>query len=102
MRIPTLQTVLLLLIEQAKGQAYEASLLNDVSHCYREDFRESTVYITLRRLFKEGLISAEKGEPQKKRGGRAVIYYRLTEKGKRTLQKYNQVLIRLYWKLNYP
>ncbi len=45
----------------------------------------SSIYVPLNKLEERGLLSTNIGEPTLKRGGKAVKYYQLTDKGLETL-----------------
>src|SRR2546426_7603662 len=60
------------------------------------DVAIGSVYITLDRLERKGLVSSRLGEPTAERGGRAKTYFRITAKGLREVQQARQTLNRLW------
>jgi DNA-binding PadR family transcriptional regulator len=55
-----------------------------------------SVYMTLDRLERKGLVSSRLGEPTAERGGRAKTYFRVTPKGLRAARRSQQTLINLW------
>ena len=55
-----------------------------------------SVYITLDRLERKGLVSSRLGEPTAERGGRAKTYFRPTAKGLREVRLARRTLMRLW------
>ncbi len=55
-----------------------------------------SVYATLERLEKKGLVYSELGEPTSERGGRAKRYFRVTAKGLREV-RHTQRALRKLW-----
>ena len=57
---------------------------------------QGSVYITLDRLERKGLVSSRLGEPTAERGGRAKTYFRITAKGLREARRARQTLVKLW------
>ena len=55
-----------------------------------------SVYITLDRLARRGLVSSRLGEPTAQRGGRAKTYFRITAKGFREVRQARRTLMSLW------
>jgi PadR family transcriptional regulator len=55
-----------------------------------------SVYITLERLERKGLVTSRLGEPTAERGGRAKTYFRITAEGLREAKRARQTLINLW------
>ena len=55
-----------------------------------------TVYATLDRLHKKGLVSSRLGDATPERGGRAKRYFEVTPTGLRTVRETKQTLLRLW------
>jgi PadR family transcriptional regulator, regulatory protein PadR len=70
------------------SQAIEASSGRPVSI--------GSIYITLDRLERKGLVSSRLGEPTAARGGRAKTYFRITAKGLREVRQARRTLISLW------
>ena len=56
----------------------------------------ATLYASLTRLAKKGLVSARLGEPTAERGGRAKRYFRVTAKGLREVRDAQRVFTSLW------
>jgi DNA-binding PadR family transcriptional regulator len=52
-----------------------------------------SVYATLERLEKQGLVASDLGEPTPERGGRAKRYFHITDAGLATVRESRRVLI---------
>ena len=55
-----------------------------------------SVYITLERLERKGLVSSKLGEPTAERGGRAKTYFRITAAGLREVRRARRTLMGLW------
>jgi PadR family transcriptional regulator, regulatory protein PadR len=55
-----------------------------------------SVYATLERLEKKGLVHSDLGEPTPERGGRAKRYFRVTSKGLREVRHTQRALKKLW------
>jgi PadR family transcriptional regulator, regulatory protein PadR len=56
-----------------------------------------SVYATLERLQRKGLVHSELGEPTPERGGRAKRYFRATAKGLREVRE-TQTALKSFWR----
>ena len=52
-----------------------------------KDWAIASLYISLDRLKKRGCVESFKGEPKNIRGGKALRYYRLTDRGIQALKE---------------
>lgn len=55
-----------------------------------------SVYATLERLERKGLVHSDLGEPTRERGGRAKRYFRVTSKGLREVRNTQRALKKLW------
>ena len=72
----------------------EASLVSVRDHLSRSTGQKWTVgntYVTLDRLERQKLLDARIGDPESRRGGKAVKFYRLSIHGRRALRELKQV-----------
>ena len=51
-----------------------------------KDWAIASIYIALDKLKKNGFVQSFKGEPKAVRGGKALRYYRMTERGVQSLK----------------
>jgi DNA-binding PadR family transcriptional regulator len=61
-----------------------------------KDWAFASIYMTLDKLDREGLVKVTSGEPQPYRGGKALNYYSVNEKGVEALQKEKEVKDRMW------
>jgi PadR family transcriptional regulator PadR len=87
--------VMLTVIRLGDG-AYGVSISREIEQRTGRDVAFGTVYATLERLQKKGLIFSDLGDPTPERGGRAKRYFRVTSTGLRTVRETKQSLIRLW------
>jgi PadR family transcriptional regulator PadR len=73
----------------SRGEAYGYSILRQLEEYPGLAFKESTLYLVLGRLKKEGLVSVRTGPSE---SGPPRRYFKLTASGKRRLQD-----MRHYW-----
>ena len=88
-------TVLLVLIRLGEN-AYGVPITREIEKSSAREVAVGSVYSTLERLEKKGLVSSRTGDPTPERGGRAKRYFRVTAKGLREVRETRQVLISLW------
>ena len=81
-----LEMLVLAAILRLEGQAYGVPIRLAVAETARREVSAGTVYKTLHRLEKKGLVSSRTGEATPVRGGRAKIYYSLEPGGAAALR----------------
>ena len=89
----------LLAVLQLQGNAYGASVYEALESANKRT-NIGSLYVTLGRLEKKGLISSKPGEPTALRGGRAKIYYKIEGSGLQALTNTNEIRNRLRLNLN--
>jgi PadR family transcriptional regulator, regulatory protein PadR len=87
--------VMLTVIRLGEG-AYGVPITREIEQRTGRDVAFGTVYATLERLQKKGLIRSDLGDPTPERGGRAKRYFRITSPGLRTVRETKQSLIGLW------
>jgi PadR family transcriptional regulator, regulatory protein PadR len=87
--------VMLTVIRLGEG-AYGVPISWEIEQQTGRDVAFGTVYSTLERLQKKGLVSSKLGDATPERGGRAKRYFRVTAKGLRTVREAKQSLIGLW------
>lgn len=82
MNLLTKQEELYLLTIHRLGEpAYLVNIRGHLLEHTGKDWAFGSLYITLTKLLKKGLLETYTGEPSANRGGKAIKYYRLTEEG---------------------
>lgn len=79
------EELFLLTIHSLKNDAYLVSIRNSLLTHTGKDWAFGSIYITLGKLLKKGLVQVQIGEPSGVRGGKAIKYYRMTEEGMQAL-----------------
>ena len=87
--------VMLAVIRLGEG-AYGVPISREIEQETGRDVAFGTVYSTLERLQKKGLLRSSLGDATPERGGRAKRYFRATSTGLRTVRETKQSLIRLW------
>ena len=87
--------VMLTVIRLGEG-AYGVPISREIEQRARREVAFGTVYATLERLQKKGLVRSDLGDPTPERGGRAKRYFRVTSAGLRTVRETKHSLIRLW------
>lgn len=74
--------------------------LNEIHHHLLshtgKDFAFASVYLTLEKLYQKGYVDSELGESLPVRGGKALKYYRLTDKGMVVLKAEKELKERMW------
>jgi PadR family transcriptional regulator, regulatory protein PadR len=78
------QLVLLALVRLGNG-AYGATIRREITDRTRRDVPIGSVYVTLARLEKKGMVCSYVGMPSRERGGRRRKHYVLHDGGQRAL-----------------
>jgi DNA-binding PadR family transcriptional regulator len=91
------ELLVLLALMRLGEEAYGVPISDAIEECSGREVVQGSVYITLDRLERKGLVSSRLGEPTAERGGRAKTYFRITAKGLREVRHARQTLITL-WK----
>jgi PadR family transcriptional regulator, regulatory protein PadR len=92
-----LELMILLTILRLGDRVYGVPLSRELSELRRRDVSVGSVYAALDRLEIKGLIASSLGESTAERGGRAKRYFRLTERGLRSVHETRRVFSKL-WK----
>jgi DNA-binding PadR family transcriptional regulator len=82
-----LELRVLLGVVRAADDAFSARVHQEIEARTRRKTSLGSVYITLDRLEKKGLLRSRLGEPTAARGGRAKRYYAVTATGMKTLRE---------------
>lgn len=88
MNILTLnEEMLLTAISHLDDNAYGVTIMEKIREISPKKIVFGTLYNSLDKLVKKGYVVAAAGEPTPERGGRRKVYYTLTTRGKKSLQK---------------
>ena len=93
--------VMLAVIRLGEG-AYGVPISREIEQETGRGVTFGTVYSTLERLQKKGLLRSNLGDATSERGGRAKRYFRATSIGLRMVRETRQSLIRLWRGLREP
>ena len=87
---------ILLVIYQLKENAYLVNIRDMLKEITGKYFDVGTIYVPLKRLFHNGYLDSYLGEPTAIRGGKAIKYYSITEKGLAALAEMKQINDKLW------
>ncbi len=79
------EELFMLAILRLKEPAYLVNIRNFLLELTGKDWAFGSLYITLDKLKKKGLLRTYTGKPKHTQGGKAIQYYKLTEEGQQTL-----------------
>ena len=77
----TFDLMVLLAVMRVGEAAYGVPISREIEETTGRTIALATLYTTLARLERNGLVSSQLGEPTAERGGRAKRYFRATAKG---------------------
>ena len=83
--ISRIEEIILLSIWRLQDNAYGITIQEDVIKATGKTWLTGSIYASLSRLLKHGLVESIEGEPTAERGGRHKIYYKLTLEGQQAL-----------------
>jgi PadR family transcriptional regulator len=92
----TSDLMILLALMRLGDAAYGVPISREIEETSGRAVALATLYATLTRLEKKGLVSSQLGEPTAERGGRAKRYFRVTAKGLREVRDAQRVFTSLW------
>lgn len=93
----TLELMIVLALIHLGEHAYGVSIAEEIESRTGREVLLGSVYASLERLEKKGIVSSALGEATPERGGRAKMYFRVTAKGVREVRQTQRALQNL-WK----
>ncbi len=90
------EQIMLLSIVRLSDNAYGVTIREKVMEVTQKSIVYGTLYNSLDKLVKKGLVVTARGEPTPERGGRSKIYYNLTREGQAALQKSKEMQSKLW------
>src|SRR6267378_3023282 len=93
----TFDLMILLALMRLGDAAYGVPISREIEETSGRVVALATLYATLTRLEKKGLVSSRLGEPTAERGGRAKRYFHVTAKGLREVRQ-TQVALKNLWR----
>lgn len=91
-----LEQLLMLAVARLGGDAYGAAIQKVVEETAGREATIATIYVTLVRLEKKGLVESRRESPTPTRGGKAKRCFTLTRKGVAALKQTRSVLDRMW------
>jgi PadR family transcriptional regulator PadR len=95
-RLGELEQLILLAVLRLGDDAYGAALQEELKDRAGRGVSIGTIYVTLKRLEKKGLVSSDLGEPTEVRGGKAKRIFRLEPDGRTALRRARERLLRMW------
>src|SRR5688572_29795954 len=90
------ELLVLLALMRLGDEAYGVPISKEIEESSGRSVSIGSIYITLERLERKGLVSSRLGEPTATRGGRAKTYFRVTAKGLREVRQSRRTLMSLW------
>jgi DNA-binding PadR family transcriptional regulator len=90
------ELLVLLALIKLGDEAYGVPISEAIEESSGRDVAMGSVYITLGRLERKGLVSSRLGEATAERGGRAKTYFSISAKGLREVRRAQRTLISLW------
>ncbi len=89
--VSRIEEIILLSIRRLDQDAYGIAILEEIRKATGKTWLTGSIYASLARLLKHGLIESFEGEPAPERGGRRKIYYRVTPAGLSALREIRKI-----------
>jgi PadR family transcriptional regulator PadR len=90
------ELMVMLAVMRLDDTAYGVPISRELEEIGGRELPMGSIYATLERLEKKGLVSSNVGEPTPERGGRAKRYFRVTVRGLREVRKTRHMLVSLW------
>jgi len=85
------EELILLTIFRLKGKSYLIEIREHLIKHTEKKWSLSSVYVPLDRLRRDGYLDTVLGNPEPKRGGKAIKYYQLTKKSLTALEEVKNI-----------
>jgi PadR family transcriptional regulator PadR len=89
--VSRLEEIILLTIWRLESDAYGIAILEEIRKATGKTWLTGSIYASLGRLLKHGLVESFEGDPAPERGGRRKIYYRVTPGGLQALKEVRKI-----------
>jgi DNA-binding PadR family transcriptional regulator len=96
MNLGDLQQMVMLAVVRLGSDAYGAAIREELLRVGGRRVAVQTVYVTLVRLEKQGLVTSEELARERGVGGRARRVFRLTRTGRRALEEARRAMARMW------
>jgi DNA-binding PadR family transcriptional regulator len=90
------EQMLLAAVIRLGDEAYGASILNEIEERAGRRVPSGSLYVTLDRLERKGLVVSHAGEPEPGRGGRPKRFVRITPSGLRAVKEVRDAMLNLW------
>ena len=90
------ELLVLLALIRVREEAYGVPIARAIEESSGREVALGSVYVTLDRLERKGLVQSKLGEPTAIRGGRAKTYFSVTGKGIREARRAQRTLVTLW------
>ena len=90
------ELLVLLALIRVGDEAYGVPIAQAIEESSGREVALGSVYMTLERLERKGLVRSELGEPTAVRGGRAKTYFKVTGAGLRAARHAQRTLVNLW------
>lgn len=91
-----LEHMLLAAVIRLGEDAYGASILQEIEEQAGRRVQSGSLYVTLDRLERKGLIRTHTGDPEPGRGGRPKRFVRITPAGLKAVREVRQAMLSLW------
>lgn len=88
--------MLLAAVIRLGDEAYGASILEEIEAQVGRRVPSGSLYVTLDRLERKGLIRSHTGDPEPGRGGRPKRFVRITPEGLRAVREVREAMLSLW------
>jgi DNA-binding PadR family transcriptional regulator len=96
------EELFMIAILRLEEPAYLVNIRNFLLENTGKDWAFGSLYITLDKLKKKGLLKTYTGKPKQTQGGKAIQYYRLTDEGHRALAESKKLHDIMWEGLSFP
>ena len=90
------ELLVLFALVRVADEAYGVPIAKVIEASSGREVSLGSVYVTLARLERKGLVTSRAGEPTATRGGRAKTYFRVTPQGLRAVRHAQRTMIKLW------
>ncbi len=98
--LTVLEETVLLAIYRLKDGAYSVTIQLKILEMAGKDIIIGTLFNVLKQLHRKGYVQKRKGTPLREKGGKSVMFYRVSEKGLEALEQTRKMHDRIWADVN--
>ena len=89
--LTVLEETVMLAVYRLKEDAYSVTIHQKILEMTGKDIIIGTLFNVLKQLYRKGYVLKRKGRPLHEKGGKSIVFYRISKKGLKELEQTRQM-----------